>query len=66
MDTIFGPPVSINIEINEQTYNAMVKQIRKLRWMGMEDEATRLQMGLSAKATAHSADSVIAGPMDTD
>jgi hypothetical protein len=44
--------------------NDLVKRIRKLRWMGMEEEAKRLQAELSRKCAA--ADSVIATPRDTD
>ncbi len=47
----------------EQTSNVLVKRIRKLRWMGMEEEAKRLQNEL---ALTHSTDPVIGGPPDTD
>jgi hypothetical protein len=49
---------------NESGANDLVKRIRKLRWMGMEDEAERLQAELTRKCAA--ADSVIATPRDTD
>jgi hypothetical protein len=49
---------------NESGANDLVKRIRKLRWMGMEEEAKRLQAELSRKCAA--ADSVIATPRDTD
>jgi hypothetical protein len=45
--------------------NALVKLIRKLRWMGMDDEAEGVQMTvLSLEALP--LDSVVAGPRDTD
>ena len=50
-------------KINEHTTPA-VKLIRKLRWIGMEDEATRVQIKLAENQ--RSADSVVACPMDTD
>jgi hypothetical protein len=48
----------------ESSVNDLVKQIRKLRWMGMEQEAERLQSELTQKCAA--ADSVIATPRETD
>jgi hypothetical protein len=49
---------------DENRANDLVKRIRKLRWMGMEEEAERLQQEL----TRHCADSdcVIATPRETD
>src|SRR5436309_15580911 len=47
---------------NESGANDLVKRIRKLRWMGMEEEAERLQAELTRKCAA--ADSVIATPRD--
>jgi hypothetical protein len=41
----------------------LVKRIRKLRWMGMEDEAERLQVELRR---TQQADTVLAAPVDTD
>ena len=49
---------------NESGANDLVKRIRKLRWMGMEEEAERLQAELTRRRAA--ADSVIATPRDTD
>jgi hypothetical protein len=47
------------------TTNELVKLIRKLRWMGMDDEAQGLQNELEQRhATA--ADSVLATPHETD
>jgi hypothetical protein len=41
----------------------LVKRIRKLRWMGMEEEAERLQAELRRSKQS---DSVLAAPVDTD
>jgi hypothetical protein len=41
----------------------LVKRIRKLRWMGMEEEAERLQVELRR---IRQTDSVLAAPLDTD
>jgi len=56
---------SLDVSEDQRTYNALVKLIRKLRWIGMDDEAARVQMTLTANA-ARPADSVIASPRDTD
>lgn len=45
--------------------NDLVKRIRKLRWMGMEEEAKRLQAELTRRS-AGEGDSVIATPGETD
>ena len=49
----------------EQTSNALVNRIRKLQWMGMEEEAGRLQKEL-ALSHFSSANPVIGGAIDTD
>jgi hypothetical protein len=43
--------------------NEIVKLVRKLRWMGMEDEAERMQMQL---VLCSPADSVLAASQQTD
>ena len=45
--------------------NEMIKLIRKLRWMGMEEEAKGLQRELTRRH-ATTADSVLATPAETD
>lgn len=45
--------------------NELVKLIRKLRWMGMEEEAQGLQKELEQRR-AKAADSVLATPGETD
>jgi hypothetical protein len=44
--------------------NDLVKRIRKLRWMGLEDEAERLQRELTKRCAG--SDCVIATPRETD
>jgi hypothetical protein len=44
--------------------NDLVKRIRKLRWMGLEDEAELLQRELTRRCA--DSDSVIATPRETD
>jgi hypothetical protein len=48
----------------ESRANDLVKRIRKLRWMGMEEEAERLQQELTRRCAE--SDSVIATPRETD
>lgn len=43
--------------------NELVKRIRKLRWMGMEEEAEQLQMMLR---NVDPADILFSSPCDTD
>ena len=45
--------------IDRSVTNDVVKRIRKLRWMGMEEEAKRLQAELTRRSTGEG-DSVIA------
>jgi hypothetical protein len=45
--------------------NETVKLIRKLRWIGMEEEANKLQRELSEREEAAD-DCVVATPRDTD
>ncbi len=62
---MFGPPISPDVSEDQRASNALIKLIRKLRWMGMDDEAERAQMTLGA-CNLQSSDSVIASPADTD
>jgi hypothetical protein len=48
----------------ESAANDLVKRIRKLRWMGLEEEAKRLQRELTRRCAE--SDSVIATPRETD
>jgi hypothetical protein len=46
-----------------QQANEFIKLIRKLRWMGMEEEAERVETALAGISPAGS---VLAAPHDTD
>ncbi len=48
-----------------QQANELIKLIRKLRWIGMEEEAERVQMEL-AQCGVRPADSVVASARETD
>ena len=50
---------------HDSVTNDLVKRIRKLRWMRMEEEAKRLQ-GELTRRSAGEGDSVIATPRETD
>jgi hypothetical protein len=45
--------------------NELIRRIRKLRWMGLEEEAAGLQKELGRRRPTD-ADSVLATPGDTD
>jgi len=49
----------------DSTSNELIKLVRKLRWVGMDEEAERLLRKLK-RGNAESADSVLAAPRDTD
>lgn len=46
--------------------NELVRLVRKLRWIGMEEKAAELQKELELRRQAATADSVIATPVETD
>ena len=48
-----------------QQADKLIRQIRKLRWMGMEEEAVRVQTEL-AQYGVQPADSVVAASGETD
>jgi len=52
-----------DVSAEQRESNELIKRIRKLRWMGMESEAERLQVAL---AGASRIDSVVAQPLETD
>ena len=49
---IFGPPVSPDVLDDQRASDALVKLVRKLRWMGMDDEVERIEMTLAARGNA--------------
>jgi hypothetical protein len=62
---MFGPPISPDISDDQRASNALIKLIQKLRWMRMDDEVAGVQMTLAMR-DVRPAESVIAGPSDTD
>jgi hypothetical protein len=62
---IFGPPILPDVSIDQRTSNALIKRSKKLRWMGMHNEEEWLRSTL-AESNEQAADSVIAGPCETD
>ena len=50
-----------DVSAEQRASNETIKLIRKLRWIGMESEARRLQTELTI-----SADPVVAEPRETD
>jgi hypothetical protein len=54
-----------HLEVVEGASNELVKMVRKLRWIGMEDEARQVQTALSCLPSNERA-SVLAGPHSTD
>ncbi len=49
--------------IEERTSTELVKLVKKLRWIGMEEEAEQVQIVLRAVDPAAT---LLAGPWDTD
>ena len=49
----------------QRTSNELVKQIRKLRWMGLDKDAQKVENQLSLRKVP-AADTVIAGSDETD
>jgi hypothetical protein len=55
----------IEVSSEQRAASELVKRIRKLRWIGLDDDADRVQAELNARGLP-AADSVIAMPRDTD
>jgi hypothetical protein len=54
-----------DVPAEQRESNELIKRIRKLRWMGMREEAETVQMQLALRHT-RPGDSVLATPPDTD
>ena len=63
MEMLLGNQKPPDIWAEQRASSELVKLIRKLRWIGMEREAERLQTVL---CRIPAADSVLAAPQDTD
>ena len=62
---LFGSPNVPDLSKDQRASNACIKLIKKLRWMGMNEEEQCLQSKL-ADRDFEPADSVVAEPRDTD
>jgi hypothetical protein len=58
-------PDASDTSSTDKAPNEMIRLIRKLRWMGMEEEAKGLQQELTRRH-ATTADSVLATPAETN
>lgn len=58
-------PKPPDISAEQEASNELVNLVRKLRWIGMDDEVERVQKKLAA-CRLRPANSVLAGPDDTD
>lgn len=65
MAMAFDQQTSVPVAEPESSANELVKLIRKLRWIGMDDEAERLQQKLAAQRTEAN-DTVVARSGETD
>ena len=65
MNTPLQQTMRPDLSAGQQNANDLIKLIRKLRWMHMEDEAEQVQMQL-ASCRAAPTDNVLAEPPDTD
>ena len=52
-----------DVSVEERTSSELVKLVKKLRWIGMEEEAEQVQVVLRAVDPAAT---LLAGPWDTD
>jgi hypothetical protein len=59
-----GEPVP-DVSLRQKAATELVKRIRKLRWIGMDDEADTVRAELASQGMVP-ADSVLAVPCDTD
>jgi hypothetical protein len=61
---IYHPREAIpEVPLDQQLSDTLLKQARKLRWMGLDDEANRTQRSLQQSALAGS---VLTAPRETD
>jgi hypothetical protein len=52
-----------DVSPTERAAHKLINRILKLRWLGMEDEAERMQLALRTMETKGT---LLAGPCDTD
>jgi hypothetical protein len=58
-------PESSDVSAEQRAPDELIYLIRKLRWMGMEDEAKIMEVQVAARRV-QPGDNVIGGPRDTD
>lgn len=63
MDVRLSDDECLDVSAEERRTRELVKRIRKLRWMGMEEEAEQLQSKLPPVLPG---EVLIAGPRDID
>jgi hypothetical protein len=63
-EKVYGKAARVLAE--QRASNELVKLIRKLRWMGLEEEAKRIADELTLRRAAAGAESVVAAPRETD
>jgi hypothetical protein len=66
MEILLGQQNPPDVSAEQQTSNELVKLIRKLHWIGMEQEAEGAETQLAQLRRVTPADGVFAGPHDTD
>ena len=54
-----------DVSAEQRASNEIIKLIRKLRWIGMEDDAHHLQLAMCG-LPPHERCAVLAGPLSTD
>ncbi len=63
MEIPFGQGTQFDVSAQQRASNQFVHLIRKLRWIGMDDEAEQV---LAQLTTFRPTETVIAGPWATD
>ena len=65
MEVLPEQPKLPDVSAEQHASDDLIKLIRKLRWMGMLEEAERVEMQLMLRR-ARPTDSVVATPQETD
>ena len=65
MGILRSNPKSPDASVEQRASNDLIRLICKLRWMGTDDEAKRVQTELKQRDVP-AEDRVLAGPRDTD
>ncbi len=65
MEILFGQGTHFDVSAEQRTSNQFVHLIRKLRWIGMDDEAEQVLAQLTG-CPFRPTETVVAGPWATD